>query len=322
MNRALWRKNLHDSAFLFTGIAFAVAAFSWFRVKIVGKLDTGRFKQIIDLLPDDWQRFASVEFDWMVSYLGRTATTLDEPLLILLISIWSVVRGSDVVSGALGRGTLEMMLAQPLSRLRYYFIHNLVTVIGLVALCLLIWFGMWVAVQTVSVEESIYPEIHIPFIDYRIPITSVEPEKVKVPMSEHVNAFEFWPGILNVFCLGLFMMGLTAMLSSFDRFRWRTLGIAIGIYFASAMAKLGSMAAESFGWLKYLTYFSFYDAVLFIKLYHEDPSSQLDLTLWTESGHYAGVGPLGCNLLFVILGVGFLLAGARIFNTRDLPAPV
>lgn len=322
MNRALWRKNLHDCAFLFCGIAIAVAAFSWFRVKIVGKLDTGRFKQIVDLLPDDWQRFASVEFDWMVSYLGRTATTLDEPLLILLISIWSVVRGSDVVSGALGRGTLEMMLAQPLSRLRYYFIHNLVTVIGLAFLCLLIWFGMWVAVQTVSVEESIYPEIRIPIFDYRIPITSGEPEKVKIPMSDHVNAFEFWPGIFNMFCLGVFMMGLTAMLSAFDRFRWRTLGIAIGIYVASAMAKLGSMAADSFGWLKYLTYFSFYDAVLFIKLYHENPSSQLDLAMWTESGQYAGVGPLGCNLLFFILGIAFLLAGARIFNRRDLPAPV
>ena len=99
MNRALWKKNLHDCMVLFVGIGFLVAAFAWFRVKIVGKLDTGRFKQIVDLLPDDWQRFASVEFDWMVSYLGRTATTLDEPMLILLISIWAVVRGSDVVSG-------------------------------------------------------------------------------------------------------------------------------------------------------------------------------------------------------------------------------
>ncbi len=98
--------------------------------------------------------------------------------------------------------------------------------------------------------------------------------------------------------------------------------MAIGIYFASAMAKLGSMAADSFGWLKYITYFSFYDSVLFIKLYHEDASSQLAIVNWTESGEYAGLGPAGCNLVLMGLGILFLVIGARVFNTRDLPAPV
>ena len=118
------------------------------------------------------------------------------------------------------------------------------------------------------------------------------------------------------------MLGLTAMLSAYDRFRWRTLGIAIGIYFLSAMAKLGSMAAAGFWWMKYLTYFSFYDSVLFIKLYDEDPASQLVLANWSDTGEYIGVGPAGCNLLLVVLGVSFLLIGARVFDTRDLPAPV
>lgn len=322
MNRALWRKNLHDSLLLFLGLAVAVISFAWFRVKIVGKLDTGRFKQIIDLLPDDWQRFASVEFDWMVSYLGRTATTLDEPLLILLVSIWAIVRASDVVSGELGRGTLEMILAQPVSRIRFYAFHNLVTIIGLAILSLLIWLGMLIAVQTVSVEESVYPEVRIPLTSIRIPITAIEPEKVKVPMSQHVDAFDFWPGILNMFCFGFFMVGMAAALSSLDRFRWRTLGIAIGIYFASAMAKIGSMASESFVFLKYLTYFSFYDAVLFIKLNNDDPSKHLSLLIWSDSGEFVGVGPLGCNMLLFGLGLVLLLLGARIFHKRDLPAPV
>lgn len=322
MNRALWKKNLHDGAFLFAGISIAVASFAWFRVKIVGALDTGTFTQIIDLLPDDWQRFASVEFDWMVSYLGRTAMTLDEPLLILLVSIWAVVRASDVVSGGVGRGTLEMILAQPVSRLRYYFVHHLITLIGLAIISGLIWAGMALAVHTVEIKETVYPEIRIPLIDYRIPITFAKPDTVQVPMSDHVNAFDFWPGILNVFCLGYFMVGMTALLSSLDRFRWRTLGIAIGIYFASAMAKIGSMASDSFEFLKYVTYFSFYDAVLFIKLNHEDPTSPWCIIQWTESGEYAGLGPAGCNLAFVIVGTVLLVVGARVFDRRDLPAPV
>ncbi len=322
MSRALWKKNIYDGSLLLIALGIGVCAFSWFRVKIVGKLDTGRFKQIIDLLPDDWQRFATVEFDWMVSYLGRTATTLEEPMLQMLVAIWAIVRGSDVVSGALSRGTMEMMLSQPVSRVRYFVIHNVVTLIGLFLLSLLIWLGMTIAVLTVSVQETVYPEIKIPLTSIRVPITMMEPDLVQVPMSEHVNPFNFWPGILNVFCFGFFLTGATALLSAFDRFRWRTLGIAVGIYFLSGMAKIGSMASDQFAFLKYLTYFSFYDAVRFIKLQNEDSASQLVFLEWAESGEFTGLGPLGCNLAFLGLGVLFLLIGARVFNRRDLPAPV
>ena len=322
MNKALWKKNLHDGMLLFLSIAVAIGGFAWFRVKIVGKLDSGRFKQIIDLLPSDWQRFASVDFDWMISYLGRTATTLDEPMLIMLISLWAIVRGSDVVSGGLGRGTLEMILSQPVGRKRYYFVHNAITVIGLVILSLLVWLGMLIAVETVSVKESVYPEIAIPLTGIRIPITALEPTKVLVPLSDHVDPFDFWPGILNLFCFGFFLTGLSAWMSSLDRFRWRTLGILIAIYFGSAMAKIGSMASEPFSFLKYITYFSFYDAVLFIQQQHDDKLSQLRLVNWTESGGVESVGPLGCNLILLVLGCVLLFTGARVFHRRDLPAPV
>ena len=322
MNRALWKKNLHDGMLLFLAIATAIAGFAWFRVKVVGKLDSGRFKQIIDLLPSDWQRFSSVDFDWMISYLGRTATTLDEPMLIMLMSLWAIIRGSDVVSGGLGRGTLEMILSQPVGRKRFYFMHNAITIIGLVLLSLLVWLGMLVAVETVSVKESVYPEVGIPLTGIRIPITFLEPEEVAVPLGDHVNPFDFWPGILNLFCFCFFLIGLSALISSMDRFRWRTLGILIAFYFASAMAKFGSMAADAFGFLKYFTYFSFYNAVFFVKLQADDKFSQLRFFIWSENGGIESLGPLGCNLALLILGAGFLLAGARIFHNRDLPAPV
>ena len=322
MIKSLWKKNLHDSLLLFAAIACAVCTFGWFRVKIVGKIDSGRFKQIIDLLPSDWQRFASVDFDWMISYLGRTATTLDEPMLIMLISLWAIVRGSDVVSGGLSRGTMEMILSQPIGRYRFYFVHNFITITGLFLLCLLVWLGMLIAVETVSIKESVYPEIGIPLTGIRIPITALEPEKINVPLGDHVNAFDFWPGILNLFCFGFFLTGFSAFVSSLDRFRWRTLGILIAIYFMSAMAKIGSMASESFEFLKYVTYFSFYDAVLFIQQQKDDSLSQLALINRTTSGEFESAGPLGCNLFLLVLATGLLVAGAKIFHRRDLPAPV
>ena len=158
INRALAKKYFTESFLLLIACAAALFAFSWFRVWIVGELDTARFKQIVDMLPEDWRKFSSVDFDWLVSYLGRTSLTLDEPMLLMVISIWAIVRGSDVVSGELGRGTMEMVLAQPVSRARVYFQHMLLTLSIALGLCLLVWAGMSIGIWTTSVEESTYPE--------------------------------------------------------------------------------------------------------------------------------------------------------------------
>ena len=172
MNLALTKKYFHESAILFIGLIIGVFTFCFFRVRVVGKLDTSQFQQIIDLLPKDWRKFADVDFDWLVSYLGRTSFTLDEPMLVLLISAWAIVRGSDVVSGELSRGTMEMFLAQPVSRRRVFVTHAVWTIIGLVALVLMSWLGMAVGVWTTVVEETRYPDV------FGIPLTFAEPKTV------------------------------------------------------------------------------------------------------------------------------------------------
>ena len=70
MKNPLWKKYLNESWLLLLAIGIGLFAFGWFRVTLVCELDTGKFRQIIDLLPSDWRKFASVDFDWMVSYLG------------------------------------------------------------------------------------------------------------------------------------------------------------------------------------------------------------------------------------------------------------
>ena len=182
INRALAKKYFTESFLLLIACAAALFAFSWFRVWIVGELDTARFKQIVDMLPEDWRKFSSVDFDWLVSYLGRTSLTLDEPMLLMVISIWAIVRGSDVVSGELGRGTMEMVLAQPVSRARIYFQHMLLTLGIALGLCLLVWAGMSIGIWTTSVEESTYPEFRVPLTNYKIPITFFGPQTETVTM--------------------------------------------------------------------------------------------------------------------------------------------
>ncbi len=325
MTQPLWKKYFAESILLLVALAIAVVAFGWFRVWIVGELDTAQFRQIIDLLPKDWRKFATVDFDWLVSYLGRTATTLDEPMLISLICGWAIIRGSDVVSGELSRGTLEMLLSQPISRREHFLRHAKYTVSLLAVLCLLVWFGMAMGVWTASVEETTYPEFRIPIVDYRIPLRFLKPQTETIAMVTEVNPLYFLPGIFNLFCIGVFFAGLSAWCSSLDRYRWRTIGVMVAFYFANAGMKLIGMGSDRFGWMEFISVFGLYHPANAIKATHENWLTLFGLFHYRggEAGEeIATLSPLlNCGLLLV-LGVGFYWWGCRHFEKRDLPAPV
>lgn len=322
MNKALLKKYVFDSAILFVMCAIGAFSFCWFRTWIVGELDTAQFKQIIDLLPNDWRKFATVDFDWLVSYLGRTALTLDEPMLVMFVSAWVLVRGSDVVSGELSRGTMEMLLAQPVSRNKVYWSHAMYTLAGLLLLMGLTWAGMSFGIWTTSVEETTYPEFRVPLLDYRIPLTFLKPQVETVAMHSEVNPMMFFPGIVNLLMVGFFLGGFAAWCSSWDRYRWRTLGVVAAFYFASAMLKILGMASESYNWVTHFTFFGFYEPASSIELGQSQPEAVWWFGDYDTAGNLVGTGPLANYLILFVLGVFFYWIGARVFEKRDLPAPV
>ncbi len=322
MNIALAKKFVRESVVLWAAIAATLFAFAWFRVWIVSEIDTSRFRQILELLPQDWRRFSPVEFDWLISYLGRASLTLDEPMVMLLIGIWTIVRGSDVVSGELNRGTMEMLLSQPVSRGRLFAQHGVLTVAGLAGLVLLIWLAMTLAVNTTMLQESTYPEFRIPLTGYRVPITFFGPTTETVPMIERVRPSQFIPGLANLFCFGLFLICYAMMFSSWDRFRWRTLGIVVGIFVAAALIKVAAMASEKFQWLQFLTFLSLYEPALSIEVVDSQPDQAFRFLRYDQENVIEGLGPLGMNAILIFLSSIFFLTGLTVFRRRDLPAPL
>ncbi len=326
MNLALWKKCLAESAILFLALAFGTAAFAWFRVHVVGEVDTSSFQKILDLLPEEWLRFTSVDVDWLISYVGRTAMTLDEPFLIMMIAIWGIVRGSDVISGEISRGTMEMLLAQPVSRARVFLIHSAVTLAGVLMLVGVTWLFMWIAVVTTSVKVLPTPEPTFwGQINDLIPLNpagagDVVPENR--PMSEFVHSAVFGPGILNLFLLGCFVAGLATLLSSVDQYRWRTLGIAVAVYMAAAMIKILGMSSETFAWTQWLTFFSLYEPELSVKLFQNDPASFWQMMRYDEQGHWVGLGQLGQNLVLLASSIAFFGVALGVFRRRDIPPPL
>ncbi|MEZ6095562.1 MAG: ABC transporter permease subunit [Pirellulaceae bacterium] len=205
MNLTLIRKSVREGLALFVACFAGLFAYTFFRVWIVGRLDSNRFKQIIDLLPKDWDRYSSVDFSWMISYLGRVAMTLDEPMIVMMAALWGIVRGSDVVSGELGRGTMEMLLAQPIRRATVYWSHVSVSIFGALLLALCVWTAMFVGVELTMIKETVYPELRIPFTDWAFPLTFREPTEQLVAMRDHLSGWQFWPGIVNLVCLMIFL---------------------------------------------------------------------------------------------------------------------
>ena len=63
----------------------------------------GQFRTILEQFRE-FEKFAPIDFDALFTYPGRVGMTYDEPIVILCVIIWCISRGSDVVSGELGRG--------------------------------------------------------------------------------------------------------------------------------------------------------------------------------------------------------------------------
>lgn len=319
---ALLRKNVRDSALLWGGCAIALFAISWIRVWFVSRVEMSRFQQIIELLPNDWRRFSSVDFEWLITYTGRISLVFDEPGIVLCMSIWAIARGSDVVSGELNRGTMEMLLAQPVSRMQIFFTHGLVTTIGTLLLAGLTLAGTTCGIESFSVKEkrtvSLVPlPIQLPF-----PMPFDREEEVSIPLRDEVDPTVYFVGARNFAALGFMLAGVSAGVSAFDRYRWRTLGIVVSAYLVSLMLKTFGLASETTEWLGYFSVFSAYEPKLLVKIVSDAPQFLWALRVDSSFDGTNGLGPLGFDAILLSIGLAGYIMGAWRFGVRDLPAPM
>ena len=319
MNRTLWKKAFRDSYLLFLGCASVLFLFCWVRVWITSQLDMGQFQNILENLPKSFQKLAPVPIGQLFSYQGRIAVTYEEPVVYMMMTIWCIARSSDAVSGQLGRGTMEMLLAQPVSRKQVILTHSAVTLIGVVALAMIAYIGTSIGIQTTTVVEP-RPPIKMPFVGIDIPLTGGDP--IETPMREKVTPACFIPAAVNYFGLGVFLVGFTTLMSSWDRYRWRTIGIAVGFYILSTILELLGLAVEGFQWVKAFTFFSAYEPIRFVSEAFDDPALEWAWVIRDAEGAIAKIGPLGGTSMLTLLGIAGIILGTVIFCRRDLPAPI
>ena len=247
------------------------------------KFEASQIRSLLEILPEDWLDFITVPVHFFVTSSGQISVGFDGPALWILMALWTVARGSDVVSGEIGRGTMEMMLAQPVRRSAVLISHSVVTLLGTVVLALSAWLGICIGLSLFELSDDVKPAMFL------------------APAS-------------NLFALGVFFAGFTTLVSSLDRYRWRTIGITVGFLLVSMLLKILAMSDpyfEPIGWLTFLSCFE---------------PMELSYHFWTPkyAKHPEAAWATLCWLNGILIGLGlaaFIAAGV-VFCRRDLPAPL
>jgi ABC-2 type transport system permease protein len=257
----------------------------------------------------------------LLSYPGRIGLAWDEPIVVFGVSIFAIARGSDAVSGELNRGTLEQLLAQPVSRLQVLYSQAAVTIGCLALLALATWGGTWCGIQCTSVKESAPPpQLKLPFLP-QIPLPIQSDEKIDTPMRDKVQPHVFFPAVVNLFCLGAAVAGVSTLVSACDRYRWRTIGIVSGLYIVSLILKIVGLAFERFSGLRDLSLFTAYEPQKYIAIAVRSPDEAWNVTRYAD-GVFFDLGPMGYNLILLSVAAAGYIAAGIVFHRRDLPAPL
>jgi ABC-2 type transport system permease protein len=155
------------------------------------------------------------------------------PLTMFILSTWAIGRASGTIAGEIDRGTMELLLAQPIRRAEVVLAHLLVDIITVPALCLSMWAGTCLGVTLVG------------FVGNTKEALAVDP-------------WTFGPGLANVALLVFAISGLTMWLSAAGRFRWRVLGVAVVVALLQFLVNLIGQLWEPAERLRPFTVYYYY----------------------------------------------------------------
>jgi ABC-2 type transport system permease protein len=223
------------------------------------------------------------------------------PLMQTLFCIWAIGRAAGALAGELDRGTMELLLAQPIPRRSVVFAHLCVDGLTIPLLCLALWAGTWLGTALVW---PINVPTNQPFL------VSVTPESLEVYPAA------FGPALWNVAALLFAVSGYTMWMSACGRFRWRVLGTAVIVTLVQFLVNVIGQLWDVMAWLRPFTVFYYYQPQQIALA----GRWSVDLgTVWN-----GGAPLLAVNVLVVLFGVGAVGYALALwtFCRRDLPAPL
>jgi ABC-2 type transport system permease protein len=326
MFRILLKKYLHESLLLWCSCALVLFFFPWVRIWTVSQFELSGFASILEQFRA-FEKFSPVPLEQFLTYHGMVGFTFDEPVLLLCVLVWSISRGSDVVSGELNRGTMELLLAQPVSRHKLFLAHGTITVLGLLLLCILVYAGIYLGICTNSTPVTTGGSFRLPILNMDVGIPLIPKKTEWVPLTQFVSPTLFLLPCANLFVLGFTVLGLSVLFSAYDQYRWRTIGLVIGLYVLQLLLFILSKSTASMHFLTPFSFLAAYQPDWIVQRVHREPSAAW---LWVGSGAEEKTGvdyvmsclePMSFVSILLLLGCIAYGLGWRRFLRRDLPAP-
>ncbi len=351
MTLTLVRKLLRDLRTSLIGIASLLGLFQvfWYKItdRIIGEMSPffTTLANVAGLKREDVEaRVFAGPARVLRSLIGGESVNLDtvmdllsvgyvHPLMQTVFCIWAVGRAAGAIAGELDRGTMELLLAQPLPRYRLLLAHLLVDLITIPVLCLSLWAGTSLGhlligpIQLRPVEGIKVPPSDSSFV---LKLGPLQLARVKDPTPEviaHVRSAEekeaatarrldvrladFGPGLLLVAGLIFAISGYTMALSASGRYRWRVLGLAVFITLIQFLVNLLGQMWDVVAPLRPLTIFYYYQPQQVIL--------GSGWEAWTVPVYGWRVPHLA---VLVAVGVTGYSVALWIFARRDLPAPL
>ncbi len=247
---------------------------------------------------------ADVQFERPTDFL---AVELLHPVVLMLTGIWAIGRAGGAIAGELDRGTMELLLSQPIPRNRLILAHLIVDMIVIPLICISIMAGTRTGLAMVGPFE----------VDYSILEKLPKgPGGFVLPKGPDVLTVDAdgqpW-AILNLAALMFSLSGLTIAISSANRNRWRAIGysvlVAMTMFIVNVLGQLWDVLAP----LRPGSVFFYY----------------LPQRIWLKNDWLAPLGESWSGapnipvlvVLFAVGTLGYLIAYFT-FTRRDLPAPL
>jgi beta-exotoxin I transport system permease protein len=229
----------------------------------------------------------------MDSALDMISIGYVHPLVQTIFCIWAIGRAAGAISGEIDRGTMELLLAQPIPRWRIILAHLWVDILVIPLFCLSLWTGNWLGTWLVDMQQLGAARYSSQFVDPRI----------------------LAPALWNVGALLFAVSGYTMWLSAGGRFRGRVMGLAVLVTLLQFLVNLVGQMWDAMAPLRQFTVFYYYQ-----------PQQIILSDRWTiEVGKFWNSEVLGhVPVIGVLLAVGIVGYALALwtFCRRDLPAPL
>jgi len=234
MNLALWKKAVSDAWLTLAVSSALLILFCWVFVWLMSFFKVGAWSSLLSLLPNFVQPMLGVPLEKLASPAGQLSILFAHLVTILVCVGWAVGRGSDSISGEIGRGTMDLLLSLPVWRVSVMAVPAVVAAVGSAVLAASVWVGMGLGLLCIRFSDP-------------------------PPLGQ------FLPGAVNLFAMTFCFTGITTLVSACNRDRWRTISLAGGFYVLSLILKFVARmwpAGRWLGWLSFLNLFQPQELIL------------------------------------------------------------